>query len=71
MSPRREAPPGGAVARGAAAPVVANARALDMSSARNCCGVASGYTASISAAVPATIGAAKLVPTEMGERPLV
>ena len=45
-------------------PVVGNGRALDCSFAFTCAGVSDGFTESMSAAVPATSGAEKLVPSE-------
>ena len=46
-------------------PVVGNARALLRSSLRICAGVSDGLTESMSAAVPATSGDEKLVPSEV------
>ena len=45
-------------------PVVGNGRALACSFALTCAGVSDGCTDSISATVPATSGAEKLVPSE-------
>ena len=45
-------------------PVVGNGRALDCSFALTCAGVSDGFAESMSAAVPATSGAEKLVPSE-------
>ena len=46
-------------------PVVGNGRAVACSSARTCAGVSAGCADSISATVPATSGAEKLVPTDV------
>ncbi len=45
-------------------PVVGKARAVACSSERTCAGVSDGLTESIRAAVPATSGAEKLVPSD-------
>jgi len=45
-------------------PVVGNGRVVACSTCLTRCGVSAGCTESISAAVPDTNGAAKLVPTE-------
>ena len=48
-------------------PVVGNGRALDCSLALTCAGVSDGFAESISATVPATSGAEKLVPSEVSK----
>ena len=48
-------------------PVVGNGRAVDCSFALTCAGVSDGCTDSISATVPATSGAEKLVPSEVSK----
>ena len=45
-------------------PVVGNPRVVACNICLTCCGVSAGRTESISAAVPDTRGAAKLVPSE-------
>jgi hypothetical protein len=52
------------VAVPAVPPVVGNMRAVDINVERTCVGVSVGLSDSIKAAVPATSGAKKLVPTE-------
>ena len=53
------------------APLLGKPRALDFSSDSTWAGVSAGLAASISAAVPDTSGAAKLVPTAASLPPVV